>query len=84
MKREGVMVYPFLKVVFPIFSSKVNYRNHRKVVVIDGNIGYMGGMNVADRYVEGLKWGVWRDSHFRITGKGVQGLQTAFCWIGML
>lgn len=78
MKREGVMVYPFLKVVFPIFSSKVNYRNHRKVVVIDGNIGYMGGMNVADRYVEGLKWGVWRDSHFRITGKGVQGLQTAF------
>ena len=49
MKREGVMVYPFLKVVFPIFSSKVNYRNHRKVVVIDGNIGYMGGMNVADR-----------------------------------
>lgn len=78
MKREGISVYPFLKVAFPIFSSKVNYRNHRKVVIIDGHIGYMGGMNVADRYIKGVKWGVWRDTHFRITGKGVQGLQTAF------
>ncbi len=78
MRKEGVEIYPFLKVVFPIFTSKVNYRNHRKVVVIDGKIGYMGGMNVADRYVKGVNWGTWRDTHFRIIGKGVQGLQTAF------
>lgn len=78
MKKGDVEVYPFLKVVFPILSSKVNYRNHRKVVIIDGSIGYMGGMNIADRYVKGVSWGIWRDTHFRITGKGVQGLQTAF------
>ena len=78
MKEAGIEVYPFLKVVFPIFSSKVNYRNHRKVVVIDGKIGFIGGMNVADRYVKGVAWGKWRDTHFRIEGKGVQGLQSAF------
>ena len=56
----------------------MNYRNHRKVVVIDGKIGFIGGMNVADRYVKGVAWGKWRDTHFRIEGKGVQGLQSAF------
>lgn len=78
MKQNGIEIYPFLKVAFPVFTSKVNYRNHRKVVVIDGKIGYMGGMNVADRYWKGVSWGVWRDLHFRITGKAVYGLQTAF------
>lgn len=78
MKASGVEVFPFLKVVFPILTSKVNYRNHRKIVVIDGVVGFMGGMNIADRYVEGTKWGVWRDTHFRFKGKGVHGLQAAF------
>jgi cardiolipin synthase len=78
MKKEGIEVYPFLKVVFPILTSKVNYRNHRKIVVIDGEVGYMGGMNIADRYVEGDKLGPWRDTHFRITGPGVHGLQASF------
>ncbi len=78
MKEAGIEVYPFLRVVFPIFSSKVNYRNHRKVVVIDGRIGFMGGMNIADRYVQGTEWGTWRDLHFRFDGMGVQGLQSAF------
>ncbi len=78
MKDAGIKLHPFLRVAFPIFTSKVNYRNHRKIVVIDGEIGYMGGMNIADRYVKGLPWGTWRDSHFRFNGKGVQGLQAAF------
>ena len=78
MKREGIEVCSFLKVVFPLLTSKVNYRNHRKIVVIDGRIGYMGGMNVADRYCEGNKLGPWRDTHFRITGPGVYGLQSSF------
>jgi cardiolipin synthase len=78
MKDAGVEVYAFLKVVFPIFSSKVNYRNHRKIVVIDGKIGYMGGMNIADRYEKGSSLGEWRDTHFRMTGRGVLGLQAAF------
>lgn len=78
MQQAGIEVYPFLKVVFPILTSKVNYRNHRKIVVIDGTVGFMGGMNIADRYVDGVKWGSWRDTHFRFTGKGVHGLQASF------
>lgn len=78
MKSGGIEVYPFLKVAFPILTSKVNYRNHRKVVTIDGKIGYIGGMNIADRYVEGNQLGCWRDTHFRITGPGVYGLQASF------
>jgi cardiolipin synthase len=78
MHQAGVEVYAFLKVAFPVFTSKVNYRNHRKIVVIDGQIGYMGGMNVADRYIKGSALGAWRDTHFRLTGKGVHGLQAAF------
>ena len=78
MKSEGIEIYPFLKVVFPILTSKVNYRNHRKIVIIDGKTGYTGGMNIADRYVDGNKLGMWRDSHFRITGPGVYGLQASF------
>jgi cardiolipin synthase len=78
MKKAGIEVYAFLKVAFPVFSSKMNYRNHRKVVVIDGITGFFGGMNIADRYVKGASWGPWRDLHFKITGKGVHGLQSAF------
>jgi cardiolipin synthase len=78
MKNAGIEVYAFLKVAFPVFTSKVNYRNHRKIVVIDGKVGFMGGMNVADRYIAGTAWGNWRDTHFKFTGKGVHGLQSAF------
>ena len=78
MKEAGVEVYAFLKVAFPILTSKVNYRNHRKIVVIDGKVGFMGGMNIADRYVKGTNWGSWRDTHFKIRGKGVHGLQASF------
>lgn len=78
MKDAGVEVYAFLRVAFPVFTSKVNYRNHRKVVVIDGKVGFIGGMNIADRYVKGNEYGKWRDTHFRIEGKGVHGLQSAF------
>lgn len=78
LQRAGVEVYPILEVAFPVLTSKVNYRNHRKVVVIDGTIGYVGGMNVADHYVVGSKLGLWRDAHLRIMGVAVNGLQAAF------
>lgn len=78
MRREGIEVHAFLHVKFPRFTSKVNYRNHRKIVVIDGRVGFIGGMNIADRYVRGTEWGSWRDTHFRIEGSGVAGLQIAF------
>lgn len=78
MLCEGIDVQSFLKVRFPRFTSKVNYRNHRKIAVIDGKVGFIGGMNIAERYLKGFTWGIWRDTHIRIAGKGVYGLQTSF------
>ena len=60
MREAGIEVRSFLKVRFPLFTSKVNYRNHRKIVVIDGRIGFVGGMNLAERYMRGFSWGIWR------------------------
>jgi len=78
MRDAGAQVVPFLKVLIPWLSPKANYRNHRKIVVIDGEIGYTGGFNFADRYLDGGHFDYWRDSQVRIEGKGVYGLQTAF------
>lgn len=78
MRGAGIEARSFLKVRFPLFTSKVNYRNHRKIVVIDGRVAYMGGMNIALRYMKGFSWGIWRDTHIKIEGKAVYGLQTAF------
>jgi len=78
MREAGIETRGFLKVRFPMFTSKVNYRNHRKVVVIDGRVGFVGGMNLALRYLKGVKWGIWRDTHIRIEGRAVYGLQIAF------
>lgn len=78
MREAGIEVRSFLKVRFPLFTSKVNFRNHRKLVVIDGRIGFIGGMNLAERYVKGVSWGVWRDTHLLVEGKAVHGLQTTF------
>ncbi|HTN69323.1 MAG TPA: cardiolipin synthase [Dysgonamonadaceae bacterium] len=78
LRSAGIEVEEFMKVRFPRLTSHANYRNHRKIVVIDGKVGYMGGMNVADRYINGVSWGNWRDTHIRIEGKGVQGLQSVF------
>ena len=69
---------PFLPVRFPSFTSKVNCRNHRKMIVIDGRIGFIGGMNIAMRYVKGTGSQPWRDTMLEITGTGVYSLQKAF------
>ena len=74
MREAGVEVAPFLPVRFPSFTSKVNYRNHRKIIVIDGRIGYIGGMNIARRYVSTK----WRDTMLRVQGGVVYALQRAF------
>ena len=78
MREEGIEVAPFLPVRFPSFTSKVNYRNHRKMIVIDGRAGFIGGMNIALRYVKGTKSQPWRDTMLQITGSGVYSLQKAF------
>ena len=78
MREEGVEVVPFLPVRFPSFTSKVNYRNHRKLIVIDGRTGFIGGMNFALRYVKGTKTQPWCDMMVQITGSGVYSLQRSF------
>lgn len=78
LKRAGVDIYPFMRVTFPILTSKINYRNHRKIIVVDGKIGFMGGINIADRYIDGGIFGHWRDTHLRIEGEAVQMLQSIF------
>lgn len=57
MRREGIEVEPFMPVRFPSFARRANYRNHRKIFVIDGQVGYIGGMNIAVRYVKGVEGG---------------------------
>ncbi len=78
MREEGIEVHPFMPVRFPAFTGKVNYRNHRKIIVIDGKVGFIGGMNLAQRYVKGHKGIMWRDTHIKISGAAVYGLQRAF------
>lgn len=79
MRDAGVDVHAFMPVKFPAFTSKINYRNHRKLCVIDGREGFIGGMNIALRYIRGTKRnGAWRDTHMRLRGSAVHGLQRAF------
>ena len=78
MREEGIEVAAFMPVRFPSFTSKVNYRNHRKIIVIDGLTGFIGGMNIALRYVKGTKEQPWRDTMLKVTGGAVNALQRAF------
>lgn len=79
LRERGVQAYPFFRVTFPQLATRVNWRNHRKICIIDQRIGYLGGMNVADRYLDGgAKFDCWRDTHVRITGPAVAALQYSF------
>ncbi|MGL5730094.1 MAG: phospholipase D-like domain-containing protein, partial [Bacteroidales bacterium] len=78
LKDAGIEVIRFLPVKFQILTSKVNYRNHRKMLIIDGKIGFMGGMNIADRYIKGNGNGIWRDTDIRIEGPAILSLQRQF------
>ncbi len=65
------------------YARALNYRNHRKLVIVDGTIGYLGGMNLGERYAEGVRGKEWRDTHIRLAGEGVHDLQQIFIsdWI---
>ncbi|QYR23227.1 cardiolipin synthase [Paenibacillus sp. sptzw28] len=79
IKEAGGYVAAFFPSRIPYLNYRVNYRNHRKLAIIDGKIGYIGGFNVGDEYL-GLnrRFGYWRDSHLRITGSAVQQMQAQF------
>ena len=79
MRQAGIDVFPFFEVTFPQLGTRINWRNHRKLCVIDGRVGYLGGMNIADRYIDGgRKFASWRDTHVRVEGPVVAALQYAF------
>ncbi|KAF1291875.1 cardiolipin synthase [Candidatus Enterococcus leclercqii] len=79
LKQAGGEVALFFPLFVPYINPRINYRNHRKIVVIDGCIGYTGGFNVGDEYL-GLvkKFGYWRDNHLRIKGEAIYSLQNRF------
>lgn len=77
MRLYGVEVRRY-NPIFPLPSAYSNNRNHRKIVVIDGKIGYIGGMNIAQRYLTGVHGGAWRDTHLRIAGTACQDLLQVF------
>lgn len=77
--EAGGEVAAFFPAKIPMLNLRVNFRNHRKLAIIDGEIGYIGGFNIGDEYL-GLdkKFGYWRDTHLKITGKAVYAMQTRF------
>jgi len=80
LEKAGVEVSPFFEVHFRHLANRVNYRNHRKIAIIDGDIGYTGGFNVSKEYIEGLEdlKEHWRDTHIRMRGPVVNHLQLTF------
>ncbi|MHC5249494.1 cardiolipin synthase [Enterococcus sp. LJL90] len=79
LKAAGGELAFFFPLFVPYINPRINYRNHRKIVVIDGKIGYTGGFNIGNEYL-GLvkKFGYWRDNHLRIYGDAVYSLQNRF------
>lgn len=79
LRKAGVEFIPFMPVWIPLINSRANYRNHRKIVIVDGHIAYLGGLNIGDKYL-GLSryYGNWRDSVLRIRGEGAISLQALF------
>ncbi|GAA0429539.1 MAG: cardiolipin synthase [Bacillota bacterium] len=79
LRRAGVEVEAFFPPKIPKINFKINYRNHRKLGIIDGKVGYIGGFNIGDEYLgQDKKFGNWRDTHLRIYGDAVLHMQTRF------
>jgi len=86
LSNNGVQTMSFNPVRMPILNSKVNFRNHRKIVVVDGEYGFVGGLNIGDEYLgKDEYFGFWRDTHLKITGEAVRRLQIIFLqdWLYM-
>lgn len=81
LKLGGVEAFPFYKIKLIGFANRLNYRNHRKIIVVDGAIGFIGGINVSDKYInssESKNRLYWRDTHLMIQGPAVRTLQYVF------
>jgi cardiolipin synthase A/B len=79
LENAGVELYPFMPVRIPFLANRINFRNHRKIIVVDGRVGFVGGVNVADRYISGSEEiPFWRDTHMKLEGEAVNSLQVVF------
>lgn len=79
MREAGIKFAVFFEAIFKHLNLRLNYRNHRKLVIIDDRIGYIGGFNVGNEYISmDKKFGYWRDTHLRIDGDAVAALQLRF------
>lgn len=78
LEKNGVKVHVFMPVFFSKSTGKMNYRDHRKIAVIDGQIGYVGGINISDNYLNTNGTTYFRDTHCRIKGEAVKQLQILF------
>lgn len=78
MKTAGIRFEAFYPPKFPYILGRLNFRNHRKIIIIDGKVGFTGGVNIANRYLHGDKLGLWRDTFIRMEGSAVYGLQETF------
>lgn len=79
LTKAGVHLTAYSKLLLPFLSWKANYRTHRKDIVIDGKIGYYGGSNISDQYVNRTaQYGFWHDEQVRLVGDAVGGLEKIF------
>ncbi|WP_310175817.1 cardiolipin synthase [Neobacillus niacini] len=79
LKNAGIETVSFGPVKLPFLNNKFNFRNHRKIIVIDGTIGFVGGLNIGDEYLGRVKSiGFWRDTHLMLKGEAVRTLQLIF------
>ncbi|WP_438710213.1 cardiolipin synthase [Aquimarina muelleri] len=78
-KEIGVKIYPILPLRFGSFIFTLNYRNHRKIIIIDGEVGFTGGVNISDKYIKPKDYlGIWDDTHLYIKGPVVDTLNRVF------
>lgn len=80
LKKAGVDCHSFMPVSFPMFRRKMNFRNHRKIIVIDGTVAFTGGLNIGDEYLGKGHLGHWRDTHVRLEGESVAELHRIFLY----
>lgn len=79
LKAAGIEIVLFGPVRLPFLNSKFNFRNHRKIIVIDGSTGFVGGLNIGDEYLgRNENYGFWRDTHLMLKGEAVRSLQLIF------
>lgn len=78
LRAAGGRVEIFFPLKIPFLNTRINFRNHRKIFVVDGKEGFIGGFNIGDEYLGKGPLGYWRDTHLRIHGGAVSSLQTRF------